>query len=216
MNPVVGDATKTLPDILKDICIANNVTAVIDIDESKVIVHNGIDEFPIKFRKLYVFAKCECIQVDLKKFTDDRIELRISIKEVKNESFQISISDPYMDYFLPNDFTFSGDYIEINPSENLLYTYSLKLTLVQDTVKDADCQEYSEELTFQECIGNYAEKVFNDKIECVPPWFTSDASKMCSNSFSRLAFSGAKDRTARGMVMLRFDLKWLRLEVFPS
>ena len=97
--------------ILEEICVANNVSDVIDDDESMLIVDDGRSELKISFKKLFVFAKCECIQVDMDKFPNERIELRIAIKELRNESFQIAISDPDMDYFLPNDFTFSGDYI---------------------------------------------------------------------------------------------------------
>ena len=174
--------------ILEEICITKNVSNVIDTEDSKVIVDNGIDSYSINFKKLYVFAKCECIQVDMDTFLDSRIEIRIAINKVKNETFQIAISDPDMDYFLPNDFTFSGDYIEINPAERLLYTYSLKLTEIEDTVEDGDCQEYIFGQSFQECIRNYAEKVFNEKIGCVPPWFTGEKEKMCSHSFTRLAY----------------------------
>ena len=171
--------------ILEEICVANNV---IDNDESMLIVDDGRSELKISFKKLLVFAKCECIQVDMDKFPNERIELRIAIKELRNESFQIAISYPDMDYFLPNDFTFSGDYIEVNPSERLLYTYSLKLTVVNDNAKDGDCKEYEEGRSFQECIKNYAETIFNDKIDCVPPWFTGDKEKMCGHSFTKLEY----------------------------
>ena len=189
LDELILEKEKTdLVAILEKICVANNVSEVIDNDESIMIVDNGKSEFKISFKKLYVFAKCECIQVDMDKFPNERIELRIAINDLRNESFQIAISDPGMDYFLPNDFTFSGDYIEINPSERLLYTYSLKLAVIKENVRVTDCHEYEEGRSFQECIKNYAETVFNDKIGCIPPWFTGDKEKMCGHSFTKLEY----------------------------
>ena len=54
------------------------------------------------------------------------------------------------------------------------YRYWIKLTVIEEDIKDGDCQEYADDNTFKDCIENYAENLFVKMLGCVPPWFSKD------------------------------------------
>ena len=116
----VGEGTdrKSVKDILDEVCVVKNETSVVNTDESAMVVGDGLENeilqvTPIHFKKVFMYPVCQCLQIDLDQFTDDKVSLDIYFKDVENETFDIFISDPYMQYFLPNEFTFFGDYIRL-------------------------------------------------------------------------------------------------------
>ena len=191
----VGEGTgkKSVQDVLDEVCIVKNVSSVVNTDVSVMVLGDKLEnemtqDVPIKFKKVFKYPICQCLQVELDQFTDDKVSLSIFLKDLENKPFNIFISDPYMEFFLPNQLTFFGDYVEVEKGMNFFYTYRIKLTVIEEDIKDGDCQEYDDDHTFKDCIDNYAGKIFDDKLGCVPPWFSKDINRYCNKSFTQAEF----------------------------
>ena len=94
------------------------------------------------------------------------------------------INDPAI---YPIDLQMKGDHMQIPLNRGLTWFYFIiRVSRSYHVMGDPlfDCQEYSEEATYGECVHDELKKIFLEKLGCSPPVLANRPGEMCNERFN--------------------------------
>ena len=91
-------------------------------------------------------------------------------------------------HIYPIDLQMKGDHIKIPLSRGVSWFYFIiRVSRSYHVMGDPlfDCQEYSEQETYGECVREDLKKIFEAKLGCTPPVLASRPDEMCSEWYNQ-------------------------------
>ena len=95
------------------------------------------------------------------------------------------INDPLI---YPNDLQMKGDHIQIPLNKDIFWrTFTVRVSRSYHVKDDPlyDCQEYSQDNTYSECIQEELKDIFEEKLNCSPPDLAKEPDEMCNKMFNK-------------------------------
>ena len=142
-------------------------------------------------RPRYPYGRCFNLGPGIRMRNNKFDVIEMTIKPEKNENekeyAQVYFQDPINGaQILPKDFEMKGDPLKIPiKAENLFKKFKIKISKYQhvEADPDFDCQPYTVDYTYTDCIEKEIASKYHELIGCHPPLISEKRDKMCNKTF---------------------------------